>query len=121
MKLSTALLPPDSAGFLFVDTAQFRDAFCADVPLDEANVAAASQKPIAASAFGATLPVAAWKTIPSWYMVGRQDEAIPPSVERAMVKHIGAHTVEIDSSHVPFISHPHAVVHLIEEAVHDTD
>jgi pimeloyl-ACP methyl ester carboxylesterase len=118
VKLSTALLPPDSAGFLFVDTAQFRGAFCADVPADEANVAAVSQKPIAASAFGATLQVAAWKTIPSWFMVGRQDEAIPPVVERTMAKHIGAHTVEIDSSHVPFISHPEAVVRLIEEAAH---
>jgi pimeloyl-ACP methyl ester carboxylesterase len=116
VKLSTALLPPDSAGFLFVDTALFRGAFCADVPVDEANVAAASQKPIAGSAFGATLTVAAWKTIPSWYLVGKQDEAIPPVVERAMAKRMGAHTVEIDSSHVPFISHPHAVVRLIEDA-----
>jgi pimeloyl-ACP methyl ester carboxylesterase len=121
VKLSTALLPPDSAGFLFVDTAQFRDAFCADVPVDEANVAAVSQKPIAGSAFGATLTVAAWKTVPSWYLVGRQDEAIPPVVERAMARHIGAHTLEIDSSHVPFISHPHVVVHLIEEAVHSVE
>ncbi|MES1209037.1 MAG: alpha/beta hydrolase [Pseudomonadota bacterium] len=116
VKLSTALLPPDSAGFLFVDTALFRGAFCADVPVDEANVAAASQKPIAGSAFGATLTVAAWKTIPSWYLVGRQDEAIPPVVERAMAKAIGAHTLEIDSSHVSFISHPDVVAHLIEEA-----
>jgi len=38
-----------------------------------------------------------------------------------MAKHIGAHTVEIDSSHVSFISHPQVVVHLIEEAVHATD
>jgi pimeloyl-ACP methyl ester carboxylesterase len=117
-KLSAALLPPDSAGFLFVDTAQFRAAFCADLPVDEANVAAASQKPIAGSAFGATLGVAAWKTLPSWYLVGKQDEAIPPVVERAMAQHIGAHTVEIDSSHVSFISHPDAVVRLIEDAVH---
>ncbi|HXJ23992.1 MAG TPA: alpha/beta hydrolase [Polyangia bacterium] len=78
-------------------------------------------KPNRHRAFGATLAVAAWKNIPSWYLVGRQDEAIPPVVERAMAKHIGAHTVEIDSSHVSFISHPQVVVHLIEEAVHATD
>jgi hypothetical protein len=35
-----------------------------------------------------------------------------------MAQHIGAHTVEIDSSHVPFISHPLAVVRLIEDAAH---
>ena len=83
---------------------------------DEANVAAASQKGTSASVFGATLAVAAWKKIPSWYMVGKQDEALPPVVERFMAERMGAHTVEIDSSHTPFISHPHAVVRLIEEA-----
>jgi pimeloyl-ACP methyl ester carboxylesterase len=114
--LGQALLPPDAAGFLFVDTAKFRAAFCADAPIDEANVAAVSQKPIAGSAFAASLTVAAWQTIPSWYMVGTQDQAIPAESERAMAKHIGAHTVEIDSSHTPFISHPHAVARLIEEA-----
>jgi len=67
---------------------------------------------------GATLTVAvpAWKKIPSWYLVGSQDEAIPPVTERAMAKRMGAHTVEIDSSHTPFISHPHAVARLIEDA-----
>jgi pimeloyl-ACP methyl ester carboxylesterase len=116
VKLSAALLPPDSGGFVFVDPAQFRAAFCADLPVDDANVAAASQKPIAGSAFAATLSVAAWKNIPSWYLVGKQDEAISPVTERAMAKHIGAHTTEIDSSHVSFISHPQVVVRLIEEA-----
>jgi hypothetical protein len=51
-------------------------------------------------------------------MVGKQDQAIDPTLERTMAKHIGAHTVEIDSSHVPFISHPDAVVRLIEAAAH---
>jgi len=117
-KLSAALLPPDAAGFLFVDRAQFRAAFSADVSAAESNVAAASQKPIFAGAFGETLATVAWKTIPSWYLVGKQDQAINPDSERAMAKHIGAHTVEIDSSHVSFISHPYAVVSLIEEAAH---
>jgi pimeloyl-ACP methyl ester carboxylesterase len=115
-KLTAALLPPDSGGFVFVDTTKFRDAFCADVTLAEANVAAASQKPVAGAAFGETLAEVAWKTIPSWYMVGKQDQAIDPNLERTMAAHIGAHTVEIDSSHVPFISHPQAVVRLIEQA-----
>jgi pimeloyl-ACP methyl ester carboxylesterase len=114
--LGAALLPPDSGGFVFVDPAKFRAAFCADLPVADAVVAAASQKPIAGGAFTETLDAAAWKTVPSWYLVGKQDQGINPDSERAMAKHIGAHTVEIDSSHVSFISHPYAVVHLIEEA-----
>ncbi|MBV9947198.1 MAG: alpha/beta hydrolase [Myxococcales bacterium] len=116
VKLGAALLPPDSAGFVFVDPAQFRAAFCADLAPADAAVAAASQKPIAGAAFAETLDAAAWQTIPSWYLVGKQDEAINPDLERTMAKHIGAHTIEIDSSHVSFISHPLAVVRLIEEA-----
>lgn len=116
VKLATALLPPDSAGFVFVDVTKFRGAFCADVPVADANVAAASQKPIAGSAFADAIEAAAWKTIPSWYLVGKQDEAINPDLERTMAKHIGATTIEIDSSHVSFISHPQAVVRLIEDA-----
>jgi len=120
-KLADALLPPDSAGFLFVDPAKFRGAFAADVSARDANIAAASQKPVFAGAFAETLEVAAWKTIPSWYLVGRQDEAIAPDLERAMANNIGAHTVEINSSHVSFISHPDAVVRLIDEAVRSTE
>jgi len=120
-KLNDALLPPDSAGFLFVDPPKFRAAFAADVAARDANVAAASQKPVFAGAFAETLDVAAWKTIPSWYLVGKQDEAIDPDLERTMADHISAHTVEINSSHVSFISHPHAVVRLIEEAVRATE
>ena len=113
-----AALEPDAAGFLFVDPAQFRAIFSADVSVAESNVAAASQKPIFYGAFGETLLDVAWKKIPSWYLVGRQDQAIDPDTERAMAKHIHAHTIEIDSSHVSFISHPQVVVHLIEEAAH---
>jgi pimeloyl-ACP methyl ester carboxylesterase len=116
VKLGAALLPPDSAGFIFVDTAKFRDALCGDLPEEEADVAAAAQKPIFFGAFADTLDVAAWKTIPSWYLVGKQDEAIHPDLERAMARNIGARTVEIESSHASFLSHPDAVVRLIERA-----
>ena len=61
--LSSAL-QPDSAGFLYVDRARFRELFCADVPAADARVAAATQKPVHNSVFGASVPVAAWKTIP---------------------------------------------------------
>ena len=36
------------------------------------------QKPVSATVFGASVPKAAWKTIPSWYVVSKQDHAIQP-------------------------------------------
>ena len=51
------------------------------------------------------------RSIPSWYLIGRQDEVINPAAQRFMAKRAKAHTVEINSSHVSYISHPDAGHH----------
>jgi pimeloyl-ACP methyl ester carboxylesterase len=109
-------LRPDAAGFLYVDRAQFRDVFARDVSATEASVMAAAQKPIIGSVFGASVEQAAWKAIPSWYLVAQEDRAINPELERFYAKRMGATTSEIKSSHVPFVSHPREVARLIERA-----
>jgi pimeloyl-ACP methyl ester carboxylesterase len=106
----------DAAGFVFVDRDKFREIFAADVDRKEARVMAATQKPIFGGIFGQAPEAAAWKTIPSWYLLTTQDHAINPDLERLYAKRIGATTVEIGSSHAVFVSHPHAVVELIEQA-----
>ena len=111
-----ASLVPDSAGFLYVDRAKFHENFCGDVTPAEARIMAVSQKPLAGSAFGASVPVAAWKSIPTWYIVSKNDRAINPDVERFYAKRANAKTTEIASSHVPFLSHPSEVAKVIENA-----
>ena len=59
----------------------------------------------------------AWKSLPSWYLVATEDEAIPPDAERQFARRMGATTVEVPSSHVPMVSHPKEVVELIESAL----
>ena len=113
--LASALVP-DAAGFLYGDTAKFRDVFAQDLPVRLTRIVAATQKPLIASAFGASVPVAAWKTIPSWYIVATEDHALNPDLERFYAKRIKAHTTEIKSSHVVYISHPQDVARVIEEA-----
>jgi pimeloyl-ACP methyl ester carboxylesterase len=109
-------LRPDSAGFLYIDRAQFRDLFASDVSATEASVMAAAQKPIIGSAFAASVEQAAWRTTPSWYLVTQEDRAINPELQRFYAKRIGAKTTEIKASHVPFISRPQQVARLIEQA-----
>jgi pimeloyl-ACP methyl ester carboxylesterase len=58
----------------------------------------------------------AWKSFPSWYLVAQSDEAIPPDVERLFAKRMGATVVEVNSNHLPMVSHPAEVVDLIESA-----
>ena len=76
---------------------------------------AVAQKPLAAAIFGEAVPGAAWRTIPSWYLVAQDDQALSPDLERFYVR-AWAHTTEIRSRHVPFISHPQEVARVIEEA-----
>jgi pimeloyl-ACP methyl ester carboxylesterase len=118
-KYPTALgkaLRPDAAGFLYIACDQVHDVFAADLPVSAARVVCATQKPVHNSVFGATIDSPAWKTIPSWYLVSRQDHALNPDLERWYAKRMGATTSEINASHVAFISHPKVVAKLIEQA-----
>ena len=106
---------------VYITPSAFHSVFCADLPAKTAAAMAATQRPIDAAALGEPSGVPAWKTIPSWYLVASNDQAIPPATERFMAKRAGATTVEIASSHVAMISHPKAVTDLILDAARAVD
>jgi len=108
---------PDAAGFIYLDRETFHDVFAQDLPEEEAEVMAATQKPLNGSVFEAKPTVAAWKNVPSWFIVAKGDHVINPDLERFFAKRMGAKTTEVDASHVAFMSHPDVVVNAIEEAV----
>jgi pimeloyl-ACP methyl ester carboxylesterase len=107
---------PDAAGFVSLDRAKFRAVFAADVPDDMARVMAATQKPIAGAIFEQRTGTPAWRTVPSWYLLARDDQAIKPELQKVMASRIGAHIHEVQASHVPFVSRPAEVVAVIREA-----
>ena len=76
----------------------------------------AVQQPIAMAIFDEVMGEPAWKTLPSWYLVATDDQALPPDAERMFATRMGAATVEIPASHVAMVSHPAAVAQLIETA-----
>jgi pimeloyl-ACP methyl ester carboxylesterase len=117
--LATALVT-DAAGFLFVDTARFRAVMAHDVPVGLTRITAVTQKPLINSAFNASTPKAAWRTIPTWYMVASEDHAINPDLERFYAKRMKARATEVKSSHLMYISHPADVAKVIEEAAKTT-
>ncbi|CAN5599479.1 hypothetical protein BH11ARM2_BH11ARM2_28880 [soil metagenome] len=90
--------------------------FTADLSMTESVSLAAMQGPISGSIFGTPMPAPAWKTIPSWFLVAQDDNAINPELERFYAKRMNAKTTEVKSSHVPFLSHPDVVAKMIEEA-----
>jgi pimeloyl-ACP methyl ester carboxylesterase len=107
----------DEQGFGWLSEDDFVKHFAGDVDPTKAKVMYAVQQPLAGSAFADVMAVPAWKTLPSWYLVATNDEAIPPDVERLFAKRMGATIVEVPSSHVPMVSHPKEVVELIESAL----
>jgi pimeloyl-ACP methyl ester carboxylesterase len=111
-----AHLLTDPRGFAWLSEADFVGHFAADVDPVRARVMYAVQQPLASSAFGEVMGVPAWKTLPSWYLVAADDEALPPQAERMFASRMGATTVEIPSSHVAMVSHPADVAQLITSA-----
>ena len=105
-----AHLMVDKQGFGWVPEDDFVHHFAADVDPAQAKVMFAVQQPLSMSTFADVMGVPAWKSLPSWYMVAANDEAIPPDAERSFAKRMGATTVEVSSGHVAMVSHPDEVV-----------
>src|SRR5216683_870188 len=73
-----AHLVTDTHGFAWLSEDDFVNHFAADVDPVKAKVMYAVQQALATSAFGDVMGVPAWKTLPSWYLVAADDQAIPP-------------------------------------------
>jgi pimeloyl-ACP methyl ester carboxylesterase len=94
--------------------------FAQDLPARTTAVMAATQRPLAFSAGLQPSAAPAYETIPSWYLLGRQDKIIPAAQQRFMAQRAHAHITEIDASHVSLISHPDAVEQIVAAAAHAT-
>lgn len=107
---------PDSNGNWWIDQEHFAADFAADIPPEKAAFMALSQVPISAYSFAHKVTNPAWKSKPTWYMVATADRLINPDQERMMAKRANAKTVEVNASHVAYMSHPKETAKLIEEA-----
>jgi pimeloyl-ACP methyl ester carboxylesterase len=105
---------PDGYGALSEQA--FVHDFAGDLPSGEAHELYAVQQPIGKAITMAKTTVAAWHDKPTWYAVSTEDRTINPDLERFMAKRMGAHTIELKSSHLSLLSHPAAVANLILEA-----
>lgn len=114
--------PPASAGIVYdgdegrlTEDAFLRD-FAGDVPRAKALVLYAVQAPFQRALLTGRTSVAAWRSKPSFYAVSTEDRTINPDLERFMAQRMGAHTIEIRSSHLSMISHPEEITRLIVQA-----
>jgi pimeloyl-ACP methyl ester carboxylesterase len=101
---------------LYIRPSLFPSCFANDLPPKEGAVLASIQRPFALSAFSQLSGVPAWKTIPSFYLVGTIDNAIPPFAQLFMAQRAHSTIVQVRGSHLVMISHPEAVADLIQQA-----
>lgn len=111
-----AHLEIDALGFGWLPQDDFVNHFASDVDPVQANAMWAAQQPASVKLFEYVMGVPTWKSVPSWYMVATNDEALPPDAERLFAQRMGATVVELESSHVPMVSQPDAVAEFIMTA-----
>jgi pimeloyl-ACP methyl ester carboxylesterase len=104
-------------GFDYLDPAQFREYFAADLSVEQAAFEAHSQVLIADANFKAILTTAAWRSKPSWMLVAMKDRTINPDLERWYAARANSRKVEVPgASHSVYVSRPKEVAALIVEA-----
>lgn len=106
-------LVADKQGFVSMSPERMAKYFAQDVPAAQTRIMAATQGAIRGQNFVEKVTVAAWKTKPSWYVLGEQDHMIQPALQKVMAAKISAHVVSLPSSHVPQLSRPTQVANAI--------
>jgi pimeloyl-ACP methyl ester carboxylesterase len=115
---------PVSDVFSYIEVADGRiwmkpegvQAFAGDLTEPEQQLVWATHIPPDAGLFNARVEGTAWRSKPSWYIVANADRTVQPDLERFAAKRMGAHTYDVDSSHVPMLSHPDFVLDVIRAA-----
>jgi pimeloyl-ACP methyl ester carboxylesterase len=105
----------DVEAFLKPDTVH--NSFAQDLPEADRWLIAAGQRPITLSANTTPSGPTAWKTRPSWAVIGTEDRVIPPATQRHMAERAGATITEVAGSHVSMVSHPQVTIDAILAAV----
>jgi len=111
---------PSGVGDAYIKQSVFPSCMANGLPAAQAHVLAVTQLPLSTIALTQQTGVPAWKTIPSWAVVGTADHAIPLALQLAMANTAHAHITEVDAPHLSMISNPGTVTNVILQAVRAT-
>jgi len=107
---------PEGAAEVFLKPDVVHSSFAPDLPEADRWTIAASQRPASLVANVTPSGAPAWKTLPSWAVIGTDDRVIPVDVLRRMAERAGSTVSELSASHVSMVSHPEAAVAAIVAA-----
>jgi pimeloyl-ACP methyl ester carboxylesterase len=107
----------DQDGYVWLTEDDFVNHFAGDLDPVKAKVLFAVQQPLSTSVLDdVVMNVPAWKSLPSWYVIAQDDQALPPDAQRSFANRMGATRVEVPSGHLAMVSHPAEVVKVTETA-----
>ena len=111
---------PAGVGEAYIKQSVFASCMANGLPASQAQVSAATQSPLATIALTQQSGVPAWKTIPSWAVVGTADHALPLALDLFMAHRAHAHITEVHAPHLSMISDPGTVTNVILQAARAT-
>jgi pimeloyl-ACP methyl ester carboxylesterase len=111
---------PAGVGDAYITQSAFPSCMANGLPAREAQALGAVQAPLATIALTQPSGVPAWKTIPSWAVVGTADHAILPASQLAMAENAHARITEVTAPHLSMVSDPGVVTSVILQAVQAT-
>ncbi|KAL8966961.1 MAG: hypothetical protein Q9183_003136 [Haloplaca sp. 2 TL-2023] len=88
----------------------------ADLPKSEAAFWASRILPSSHKVQESLLTRAAWRYIPSTYLICENDNAVPPQMQDAFAATVQAHVERCSTGHSPMLSHPAMLAEKIHEA-----
>jgi len=107
---------PEGAAEVFLKPDVVHSSFAPDLPEADRWTIVTSQRPASLIANVTPSGAPAWKTLPSWAVIGTDDRVIPVDVLRRMAERAGSTVSELSASHVSMVSHPEAAVDAIVAA-----
>jgi pimeloyl-ACP methyl ester carboxylesterase len=107
---------PKGDADLYLQPDKLRGCFASGLSAGEAALLAATQRPLAANAATDVSGAPAWKTIPSWAVVGTADKVIPCALLTFMAHRAHARITDVRAGHLSLISKPGVVASVIVRA-----
>ena len=111
---------PDSHQLVWMPEDAFPRALAHKASADQANVAAAVQRPIALQCVQEPAPKPLWKLKPAWYLIAEEDRMINPKTQHYMADRMGATVRSERVDHSPMYTEPALVTEVILEAARNT-
>jgi len=93
------------------------DRFAGDLSVEDQKLVWATHAAPAADLLNQKVDGTAWRSKPSWYVVGSQDRTVRPELQRFVAQRMEAKVHETNSSHVPMLSQPRFVLDVIRDAI----